>query len=316
MLKRSIITAFVLAFSISATAVYAKPSEKHFPDEYKELYAKNTLTEERLAMLEKAIVPTSPDKTIELWAKAVAERNGALQYALFTDNARSGVKGTFESFHWVTGVSSPWVESYKVIGKKETKDRTKEYVVEFDLATSTGYAGTDKARVGLVEQDGKWFIAGVGPAEDGSFGIWNTPESVNEAALEKNLKNIKSFESKYGFTIQFLKKDMDKLVITDTTCQNEEGNPPCTNFYYKDPSSKKEILVGTVIRLTDKQANSSYYKDHPFLNKLGESNKHYFYAIYPSENPYGKKEKSAKGKEWSRLMNLMKERTAHILFSK
>lgn len=311
------IAAAVLALSISGTsyAVFANPSEKNEPVANTEINNEKSLAEERLAMLERAIVPASPDETIALWAKAVAERNGAVQYALFNDDVRVGVKGTLESFHWVTGVSSPWVESYKVIGKKENKDKTMEYVVEFDLATSTGYAGKDHAAIGLVEKDGKWFISGVGPAEDGTFGVWNTPESVNEVAIEKNLKDVKTFESKNGFKVQFLKKDMDKLAIKDSTCKNEEGNPLCTNFYYKDLKNKKEILVGTVIRLTEKQVKSSYYKDHPFLNKVGENNKLSFYTIYPSEHPYGKNENSAQGKEWSYLMNLMKKRTAHILYA-
>lgn len=73
-------------------------------------------------MLESAIVPTSSQETVQLWAKAVKNRNGALQYALFTENTKQGSKASFTHFHWVTGASSPWVETFQITHLPENSE--------------------------------------------------------------------------------------------------------------------------------------------------------------------------------------------------
>ena len=80
---------------------------------------KLTSIEERLNMLELSLVSETPKEIINRFAQAVKTRNGALQYALFSSDARVGLTAEFEHSHWVTGVSSPWVETYKIVSQKE-----------------------------------------------------------------------------------------------------------------------------------------------------------------------------------------------------
>ncbi|MCP1144746.1 hypothetical protein [Lysinibacillus endophyticus] len=113
----------------------------------------------RLEMLELSVMPTTAEEAVQTFAKAVKLRNGALQYAILSEKEKAKVKKSFEECHWVTGVSSPWVETYKIISEKELKPGTKmEYVVEFELYTSTGMAGTDEVRLIAEKTNDQWLI--------------------------------------------------------------------------------------------------------------------------------------------------------------
>lgn len=309
MLKKTTILGTALALGITgvsiSSSVYAQSQTNthNIPVQQEKISL-----EERLLRLEEGIIPKNPDETVNLWAKAVKERNGALQYALFDNIVKSSAAATFEQYHWVTGASSPWVETFRVIQKRELADKSLEYVVEFDVYTSTGKAGKDQARVSLNKQGEKWLITGIGPAYDGTLGIWNTPESINEPALEKYFEEMKTYNSKLGYDLHLPKSVMDKLKVKETTCENEEGSPSCTNVYYVDAKTKREHLLMSLIRLTKEQEKSDYYRDHPFLKKIGEDHKGSFHQVFPSEHPYGEQMNTQEGKEWSYLVELLKER--------
>ncbi|MCM3080562.1 hypothetical protein [Brevibacillus invocatus] len=265
---------------------------------------------ERLQMLENAIVPTTAEATVDMWAKAVQERNGALQYALLTENAKLGSKRSFESFHWVTGASSPWVENYTITSLPANEEQPQEqrFQVEFELVTSTGKTGKDQAFVGVVKQGQKWLIQSFGPVSEKAVGIWNTPESINEQSIENNFEDMKKVESNLGYTIQLPQNVLQKIKIEESSCKNEEGNPPCLNFFYKDMVTKQDVILASVIRLSKEQEKSDYYAGHPFLKKIGENHQGAFYSIIPSEHQYAGKEESVQGKEWSQLMEMLQVR--------
>lgn len=86
--------------------------------------------------------PTSAEETVESYAKAIKERKGAIQYALFSDKLREANRAKFEEMNWVTGVSSPWVTGYDI---KNTGNGT--YDITFHWATSTGKAEDSKVKV-------------------------------------------------------------------------------------------------------------------------------------------------------------------------
>ncbi|MFD2446486.1 hypothetical protein ACFSO7_21210 [Bacillus sp. CGMCC 1.16607] len=309
MLKKSMILGVALALGLT-TASYTASSQTNPKTVEVKKEVKKTSMEEQLEMLEKAIVPTNPDDTIATWAKAVKNRNGALQYAMFTQNVKNGIKKSFEQFHWVSGASSPWVDQYTVISKKENKDKTLQYVVEFELATSFGI-GKDQAIVTLVKQGEQWFIKSLAPASEKSVGIWNTPESINESSFTKNMVEINSYDSKLGYQIKIPKKVTTKLSFKESTCENEEGKPSCTKIFYKD--GKNEVSLISIIRLTKEQEKSSYYLIHPFIKKVGETKDFGFYYTFPSEHPYGEKENTTQGKEWTSLLGTLKERVQKII---
>lgn len=141
--------------------------------------------EERIEMLELSIVGRSPEETVNRFAEAVKSRNGAMQYALFSNEARVGLTQSMENSHWVTGVSSPWVETYQIISQKEVQPNEIEFIIEFDLYTSTGFAGKDSARLTVKKMKEHWYITSLGPATGNCIGIWNTHESIKEINVEE-----------------------------------------------------------------------------------------------------------------------------------
>ncbi|PLS15931.1 hypothetical protein CVD28_19505 [Bacillus sp. M6-12] len=180
-MKKSLIMATAITLGGLSSVSYAAVSDQKpvVNQETEVQTAAKTSAEEQLALLQRDLVPSNPKETVILWAKAVKNRNGALQYALSTDNTKAILKKPFETYHWVTGVSSPWVEKSKIVDKKKISSTEIEYKVQFELATSSGSAGIDSAIVVVEKKDYQWYISRVAPASEKTIGIWNTPESIN-----------------------------------------------------------------------------------------------------------------------------------------
>ena len=70
--------------------------------------------ERRAVMLERGLRLESPAWVRTPGRELSKERNGALQFALLSPELRARCRSAFERCGWVTGVSSPWVESYAV----------------------------------------------------------------------------------------------------------------------------------------------------------------------------------------------------------
>jgi beta-lactamase regulating signal transducer with metallopeptidase domain len=88
------------------------------------------------------------------WAEAVKKRDGKAQFDLLSPKSQSAGYDEFSSNYWVTGVSSPWVESYEVSVGQDSA------AVMYRYATSTGFAGAYEQTLSFVEQDGKFYIDG------------------------------------------------------------------------------------------------------------------------------------------------------------
>ncbi|SOC22547.1 hypothetical protein SAMN05880501_11446 [Ureibacillus xyleni] len=311
MIKRTILgTALALGIStVGFVQLADQPFKTVEASEIEQQIQKSSL-QERLDMLELSVLPTSSEEAIANFAKAVKLRNGALQYALLSENEKAKVTKKFEENHWVTGGSSPWVETYQVVSEKELKAGTKmEYVVEFHLFTSTGKAGTDQARLTVEKNGNNWFITNIEPTSKKSVGIWKTYDEMNVMDLEEQLKSMETYNSSNGYSFLLPSEMMKKLTIKEGTCENEEGKPACTSFYYKDEKQKQDIFLFSLMYLTKQQAKSAYYQDHPFLKfAMNNDKKGTFYIVETSEHPYGDAENTAEGKEWSYLYHSLGER--------
>ncbi|WP_019215707.1 hypothetical protein [Legionella tunisiensis] len=89
----------------------------------------------RISMLEKALAPDSPDKVAALFAQANKDRNGAVQFMLFSQPLKNKYKDSWP--YWVSGTSSPWITAYKI--KKTSKDKTSwQFQITYQWATSSG----------------------------------------------------------------------------------------------------------------------------------------------------------------------------------
>jgi len=89
----------------------------------------------RISMLEKAFAPQTPDALAELFARANKERNGAVQFMMFSDAIKNQYKNNWP--YWVSGSSSPWITSYK-IKKTMLGNQHWQYQITYDWATAAG----------------------------------------------------------------------------------------------------------------------------------------------------------------------------------
>ena len=97
---------------------------------------------QRVTQLEHAIAPQSPQAAVEAWAHSVQTRNGGLQFAILSSELRQVHQTTYEESAWMTGASSPWIESYRVIEEIQEAADLWHFEIEYKLMTSTGSAGT------------------------------------------------------------------------------------------------------------------------------------------------------------------------------
>ncbi len=101
-----------------------------------------------------------PEAAAEVWANGLMMRSAAMQYAVLSRDLKKEYARQLEKTfpNWVTGVSSPWVESYKIT-KVETPNENRAVInLQISTMTSTGPAGDYKAQLTLDKEDGFWRI--------------------------------------------------------------------------------------------------------------------------------------------------------------
>lgn len=100
--------------------------------------------------------PSTPEECVRLYASAVMERNGAVQFALYDDELKESTRDGFISFHWVTGVSSPWVSGFDIV-----KISDLQFEVIYHYATSTGPGEDTSVKLSLTQINGGYRITGL-----------------------------------------------------------------------------------------------------------------------------------------------------------
>lgn len=121
-------------------------------------------TQSRLLMEAMEVVGVfSPEEAANVWATGLIRRSAAMQYAVMTSALKQAYARTLEDTapNWVTGVSSPFVESFYIIGKESPSADEMIIDILFSTATSTGPAGSYLARLYLVREGEFWRIAQV-----------------------------------------------------------------------------------------------------------------------------------------------------------
>lgn len=102
--------------------------------------------------------PKNSNEVVKLWAEGVKNRNGVLQYVVLSKALKEEfIKSLADNLSWVTGASSPWVESYKIDKQKINSDLWK-YNVVFTATTSANDKYIWNATLTVGKEDGKWRI--------------------------------------------------------------------------------------------------------------------------------------------------------------
>ena len=90
-----------------------------------------------IEQLESALAPKDAHQAAEEWAQSLAQRNGALRFALLSDSLRAKYEQDYANGNWVIGCSSPWVDSYQVVFCGDNGKDVSNYEIDYVLADST-----------------------------------------------------------------------------------------------------------------------------------------------------------------------------------
>jgi hypothetical protein len=91
----------------------------------------------RIGQLESALAPKDADQAAEDWAQSLAQRNGALRFALLSDSLRAKYEQDYANGNWVIGCSSPWVDSDQVVFCGDDGKGAFYFEIDYVLADST-----------------------------------------------------------------------------------------------------------------------------------------------------------------------------------
>ena len=90
-----------------------------------------------IGQLESALAPKDAHQAAEYWAQSLAQRNGALRFALLSDSLRAKYEQDYANGNWVIGCSSPWVDSDQVVFCGDNGKDVSYYEIDYILADST-----------------------------------------------------------------------------------------------------------------------------------------------------------------------------------
>lgn len=235
----------------------------------------------QVSQLENAVAPGAPKEAINKWADGVSTRNGAYQFALFSIDLREKSETYFTQNGWVTGTSSPWIDSYKITNEKKIDDTTYSFTIEFSLATSTGAFGNETSKVMVKKADDHWFIDKVEVKNEAS--IWERTPYIER-------KTFTYRAAEYAFSIP---------VEWDTKYRSNEKNGHLVFSYVPKNKAIPERTLFSIEKISEKVWNDGY--EDSLYQKLAVKNG-YVYAILPvSENQYADFPNSVEYKEFEEM---------------
>lgn len=101
----------------------------------------------------------SPEDAVDIWAKGVKTRNGALQYAVLSKSLKAKMEDSLNNTSWITGASSPWIDSYKITEYKKINCITYKAIINFHLMTAKLDAGYVNAELTIEKSSKHWVIS-------------------------------------------------------------------------------------------------------------------------------------------------------------
>ncbi|WP_444659891.1 hypothetical protein ACRQV7_06500 [Caproiciproducens sp. R2] len=102
----------------------------------------------------------APESAAVVWADGLKSRSGAMQYSVMDSKLKKEYVKQLDQYNpnWVTGMSSPWIESYKITNQTQTGSDQYSIRLSFSTATSGGPAGDYNAALTVVKDGDFWRI--------------------------------------------------------------------------------------------------------------------------------------------------------------
>lgn len=101
-----------------------------------------------------------PEDAADVWSNGLVTRSAALQYSVMNKELKEEYANQLEKSapNWVTGMSSPWVDSYKIVKTQTPSENSRIIELTYSTATSTGPAGDYKAVLTIAKEGDFWRI--------------------------------------------------------------------------------------------------------------------------------------------------------------
>lgn len=124
--------------------------------------------------LKRGLVPATAKEALDTWVRGIQNRNGTLQFAVFSSGLRAKTKKEFEENYWTTGGSSPHMTEIRKLKTRIVNKTTTRFSFDYGLASSN-WQGSGSAIVTVKKtvSDGRegWFIANIQMKDPGDTGL-------------------------------------------------------------------------------------------------------------------------------------------------
>lgn len=102
----------------------------------------------------------TPEQAAVVWAKGLEVRSAAMQYIVMTDKLKKEYAEQLDTLrsNWVTGMSSPWVQSFTITEVKTPDDTHAEIGLKFETMAGGIPPEFFDAKLWLVNESGFWRI--------------------------------------------------------------------------------------------------------------------------------------------------------------
>jgi hypothetical protein len=105
----------------------------------------------------------TPKKAVDVWSEGLKQRSAAIQYSVMTKELKDIYEKDLKerNANWVTGMSSPWVDSHEITNEKKVNDKTQIFEVKYNTATSAGESEPFTVILEVIKDNDFWHISKV-----------------------------------------------------------------------------------------------------------------------------------------------------------
>ncbi|MCI1931554.1 MAG: hypothetical protein LKJ13_07660 [Clostridia bacterium] len=147
--SKKILIGIVCFLSLGATKTNAQAMTKgeNFQNKSQTQKIESSLTQDKI-------------ETVNLWAEALSQRNGAFRFALLSDELKAKEYDEYNQMSWVIGGSSPWVVSYTVHEKNKVDSDTYVYQISYTMTDSTKAMYNSIENITVKRFGNSWCVVG------------------------------------------------------------------------------------------------------------------------------------------------------------
>ncbi|MEW9674451.1 hypothetical protein [Ammoniphilus sp. 3BR4] len=158
-MKKLLIITLVLSILFSTVHVFAQISEEEDTD-LASLQRQVKLLSKQVQRLEEAISPKTPQEVAFRWAEGIMTRNGALEFALLSNELREKVRNDYEMWEWsFPPGSSPRPLDFEVRKEIRNPDGSWQFEILYYIGSSTGITHTGTETITVSQYDGRWCLS-------------------------------------------------------------------------------------------------------------------------------------------------------------